>query len=176
MCKKSNICGFLGIDLKFLEYKNKKKYSLLIEKLLNKTLELYCDSNYNIKAFIIDCEIGSSMIFGEIIVNLLQNVSKEVYLYNILPFKNRETEWDIKYQERYRRLVKNCTITSYLNEKYTENCFEEKNKLIIKYSDIIFTVCDLYDKKINKILETIISQNKKLIILDIKTLKFIEIY
>ena len=177
MNKKVKICGFIGTKLNDLLENNKEenKYGSLIYELIDKILELYF--NYNVRAFITDCEIGTSMWCGEIVANILKNFPREVYLYNILPFKNREKNWSIKYQKRYRDLIENCNITAYLGEKYTKKCFQMKEKLIIEHSDIIFATCNLDDKnKIKRLLDKVLKKGKILILLDIKTLKCIEFY
>ena len=74
---------------KSVNHKNKQK-KFLIDKLIDKIIELCIDTDYNIRVFIIGCEIGISMVCGEIVVNFLKNYPKDLYLYNILPFKNRE--------------------------------------------------------------------------------------
>ncbi len=177
MYKKIKICGFIGLKLNdLLENNNgEEKYKSLINELINKILELHF--NYNVKAFITDCELGTNMWCGEIVVNFLKNSCREVYLYNILPFRNREKNWNSKYQIRYRNLIENCNITAYLGEKYTKKCFQMKEKLIIEHSDIIFATCNLENKnKMKRLLDLVLKKGKSLILLDIKTLEYIEFY
>ena len=171
------IYGILGIELDDLledEY-GEDRHKKLISKLIDIMLEIYF--NYETRAFITNCELGTSLWCGEIISNLLKHFPKEIYLYSILPFKNRENSWTVKYQKRYKNLLKKCNINAYLEEEYKQDCFKEVNNEIISNSNTIFAVCNLKNiYKLNELLDIALQKNKPLILLDTETLKTINFY
>ena len=175
--KNHKVYGILGIELdELLEYKYEEdKYKKLISKLIDIIFELYF--NYKTKVFITNCELGTSLWCGEIISNLLEHFPKEVYLYSILPFKNRENSWNDKYKKRYKNLINKCNIKAYLEEEYKQDCFKEVNNKIVSNSSTIFAVCNLRNiYKLNELLNIALQKNKPLILLDIETLKTINFY
>ena len=177
MCSKYNICGFLSGNSSILESKfNDENYNDMFNKVINQNIyKLYFD--YNSIAFITDCEVGGNMICAETIMNIRRKARLEIYLYNILPFKNREKYLTKTYKNRYKILREKCNITTYVGDEYTKKCFSQKDKLIIEHSNILFCIYSLKNKsKIRNLLDIALIKRKRLILLDIETLNVINFY
>ena len=121
--------GILDIELNLLEYEE-NIYKNLINKLEDILSDLYFDCKARV--FLINCELGISMWCGEIILNVLNNFRRDIYLYSMLPSKNREIYWSAYYQKRYRKLVENCNLKDICRlNKLLEIVFKENKSLTL---------------------------------------------
>ena len=177
MKKKFNTYGILGVDQKDLIeiYKQGNKYDELMDILIDLFLEYYFDSQT--KFFLTNCEVGTSMLCAEIIANFMRYWPRDVYLYSILPFENREKKLPVKYRKRYKKLVKSCNITAYLRKDYKKGCVFRTETLVIRECNVIFAICNLKNtSRLAMLINVVFEKDKRLIILDIDTLNIITFY
>lgn len=58
----------------------------------------------------------------------------------VIPCKNQEAKWHRENQEHYRAILSQCNKVTVLQEYYTRNCFEKRNRYMVDHSDLVIAV------------------------------------
>lgn len=114
-------------DARYMEYK--ESMACYIDLYIRKHR-----SNY----FICGGAIGVDMDFAETVIDIRDNVYDDICLEIAAPCRYQDKKWAAKDKERYRKLLCNADIVTYVSEDYSMDCMMKRNKYMVDKSDIIF--------------------------------------
>ena len=91
---------------------------------------------YGLKTFLIGMAEGFDMIGGEVLIDLRKK-HKEIKVIAVVPCKNQEIKWKPDQQKRYKHLLKKCDDVIILQENYTPDCMNKRNKYMVDHSSVV---------------------------------------
>ena len=91
---------------------------------------------YGLKTYLIGMAEGFDMIGGEILIELRKR-HKEIKVIAVVPCKDQEIKWKSEQQKRYKNLLKKCDDVIILQENYTTDCMNKRNKYIVEHSSVV---------------------------------------
>ncbi|MGN1223213.1 MAG: SLOG family protein [Christensenellales bacterium] len=91
---------------------------------------------YGLKTFLIGMAEGFDMIGGETLIELRKR-HKEIKIIAVVPCKDQEIKWKPEQQKRYRNLLKKCDDVIILQENYTADCMNKRNKYMVDNSSVV---------------------------------------
>jgi len=94
---------------------------------------------YGFKHFISGLAIGVDMIFAETVIELKKKY-KDITLEGAIPCPNQDEKWNDESKRRYARIKKNCDYTTYISDKYTSTCMNDRNKYMVEHSSVVIAV------------------------------------
>jgi len=92
--------------------------------------------DYGLKNFLIGMAEGFDMIGGETLLELRKKY-KEIKIIAVVPCKNQEIKWKPEQQKRYKHLLKKCDKVIILQDNYTTDCMNKRNKYMVEHSSVV---------------------------------------
>lgn len=133
---KEKTCCFTGHRPKNLPWKydesnkNCSKFKIDLKNIIKGSI------HYGIDTFLVGMAEGFDMIAAEIIISLKPEIN-HIKLYACIPCKNQEIKWNKVQQERYHNILKQCDNIIILQDSYTADCMQNRNKFMIDNSSIV---------------------------------------
>lgn len=162
-----NTCAFTGHrsqKLKFLNKPNDERCMRLKER-LNEAVEYVISCN-GVTKFLSGMALGVDMLAAEVVLELRES-NPQLTLECVLPCADQSIKWSKKERDRYEKILSLCDKIVTLQEAYTSDCMQKRNRYMVDKADIIIAV---WDKHINggtaKTVEYARSINKPVIIID----------
>lgn len=162
-----NTCAFTGHrpqKLKFLNKPDDERCMRLIER-LNEAVE-YVISCHRVTKFLSGMALGVDMLAAEVVLEVREG-NPQIMLECVLPCADQSIKWSKKERDRYEKILSRCDKIVTLQETYTSDCMQKRNRYMVEKADIIIAV---WDKRINggtaKTVEYAQSINKPVIIID----------
>lgn len=93
-----------------------------------------------VTTFYIGMARGADIWVGNVIVKLKQNNFKNLQLISIIPYEQQCSNWSEKDKECYYNLLEQCDVSVILASEYYENCYRDRNELLIRLSDCVLAV------------------------------------
>ena len=60
----------------------------------------------------------------------------------MLPCKGQDARWPSESRERYQSILEQCDKGTLLQDGYTPDCFDKRNRYMIDHSDLVIAVWD----------------------------------
>lgn len=132
-------CMFTGHRQQNLPFKNneddyrcqelKRQLAILIrEKIEN-----------GVTCFLSGMATGVDCYAAEIVLSLKKEFP-HISLYGIVPCANQSCKWDEKQISRYNSILKQCDKVVILQETYTSDCMQRRNRYMVEHSDCVIAV------------------------------------
>lgn len=91
---------------------------------------------YGLKCFMVGMAEGFDMIGCEILLDLKKQF-KDLKIIAVIPCKNQDAKWSLLQQIRYQRLLKKCDEVTTLQENYTADCMNKRNRYMVDHSSVV---------------------------------------
>ena len=91
---------------------------------------------YGLKCFLVGMAEGFDMIGCETLLELRKK-HKDIQVIAIVPCKCQELKWKLEQQKRYSNLLKKCDEVIVLQEYYTADCMNKRNKYMVENSSVV---------------------------------------
>ncbi len=91
--------------------------------------------------FICGMAQGADLLFCEAVLRMKQRHA-EVRMEAAIPFDGQADRWSVAQQERYRRLLAQCDLETYVQHDYTPNCMMRRNYYLVERSQRILALYD----------------------------------
>lgn len=136
----NKVCCFTGHRPKLLrcgyneEHSSCKQIKQLLQYEVIRLIE-----EYNVTTFISGMAQGVDIWAAEIIIDLKEDYPG-ITLEAVLPCSSQTRGWNVKYKERYDRLLKLCDKVTCLQNAYSPNCMMKRNRYMVDVSDFVIAV------------------------------------
>lgn len=140
------ICAFTGHrPTRFtFKYDENDPACAALKAVLAKQIErLY---RQGVTRYLTGCALGVDMWAGEAVLALAK-LHPEISLRCIVPFAGQERKWTPEQQVRYHAMLQESGDTLILNERYTDDCYFQRNRYMVDNSDVLIAVYDGQAKK-----------------------------
>lgn len=91
---------------------------------------------YGLKNYMVGMAEGFDMISCETLIDLRKKY-KEIKVIAVIPCKDQEIRWNAEQQKRYHKLLKKCDNVIILQEHYTSDCMNKRNKYMVENSSVV---------------------------------------
>lgn len=168
----NKVCSFTGHRPSKFNFKYDEEHIDCIRlkaKLINEIERLYLKG---FKIFLTGCAMGVDIWCGEIVLQLMKKY-KDIQLFSILPCNNYYINWSENYKQRLKNIMKNCTKTILLQERYLNDCYLKRNIYLVDKANLILAVYDINSDKsgTKSTLQYAIKKEKEVIIINIDDLQ-----
>ena len=92
-----------------------------------------------ITCFLSGMAIGVDCYAAEIVLSLKKEFPN-ISLYAIVPCSNQSCKWNDKQIARYNSILKQCDKVITLQETYTPDCMQKRNRYMVEHSDCVIAV------------------------------------
>lgn len=106
---------------------------------LDELLERCYDDGY--RHFMCGMAQGSDMLFCEAVLRA-KDRHTDIQLEAAIPCDGQARRWSAQQQERYRRLVAQCDLETYVQHDYTPDCMMRRNYYLIERSSRVIALYD----------------------------------
>lgn len=91
--------------------------------------------------FICGMAQGGDLLFCEAVLRLKERHG-DIRLEAAIPFDGQADRWSAQQKERYRRLVAQCDLETYVQHQYTPDCMMRRNYYLVERSQRIIALYD----------------------------------
>ena len=84
---------------------------------------------------------GCDLYCAEAVLALRERHS-EVTLEAAIPCPTQADSWSAAQRERYRRILEQCDYETMVQERYTRECMQRRNRYMVDHSDLLIAVHD----------------------------------
>ena len=91
--------------------------------------------------FICGMAEGCDLYCAEAVLALRERHS-EVTLEAAIPCPTQADSWSAAQRERYRRILEQCDYETMVQERYTRECMQRRNRYMVDHSDLLIAVHD----------------------------------
>ncbi len=116
--------------------------------------------------FLSGMALGVDSYAAEIVLEL-QKEYPEITLDAIIPCANQSCKWNEKQILRYHEILKKCNRKIVLQEDYTADCMEKRNRYMVENSDCVIAVWNGSNSGTGKTVRYAINNKRPVIILDL---------
>ena len=110
-----------------------------LKKRLYDAAESACAQGY--RHFICGMAEGCDLYCAEAVLALRERHS-EVTLEAAIPCPTQADGWSAAQRERYRRILEQCDYETMVQERYTRECMQRRNRYMVDHSDLLIAVHD----------------------------------
>ena len=136
-----NTCCFTGYRPEKLPWRYDEedpRCRLLKIKLYDVVDALYFSG---IRHYICGMAKGCDMFFAEAVLKLKRE-HDDVTLEAAIPCRTQTMRWDKSDVGRYKKLMKQCDYTTFLQNEYTRDCMFKRNRYMVDNSAVVVAVYD----------------------------------
>lgn len=83
--------------------------------------------------------LGCDIYAAEIVLELKHSYPA-ITLSAYIPCRNQTSKWSQEYKTRYDSILKSCDEIVVLQEEYTADCMEKRNRAMVDHSDRVLAV------------------------------------
>lgn len=91
-----------------------------------------------VRYFLAGMALGVDTWAAEIVLSLRKQFP--VTLEAVIPCEGQDARWPLESQKRYQSIITQCDKVTPLQEHYTPDCFDRRNRYMIDHSDLIIAV------------------------------------
>lgn len=91
--------------------------------------------------FITGMARGIDQFAAEIVLKLKQSYP-EIKLECAVPCRTQPVKWEKTARERYQSLLAKCDRKTVLQEKYTKDCMQKRNRYMVDHAEVLLAVWD----------------------------------
>lgn len=84
---------------------------------------------------------GSDLLFSEAVLRLKEQ-HDDVVLEAAIPYAGQAERWKAAQQERYRRILAQCDLETYVQQDYTPDCMMRRNYYMVERSSLLIALFD----------------------------------
>ena len=110
-----------------------------LKKRLYDAAESACAQGY--RHFICGMARGSDLYCAEAVLALRERHS-EVTLEAAIPCPTQADGWSAAQRERYHRILEQCDYETMVQEHYTRECMQRRNRYMVDHSDLLIALHD----------------------------------
>ena len=88
---------------------------------------------------------GVDMLAAEVVLEVRES-NPQLTLECVLPCADQSIRWTKRERDRYEKILSRCDKIVTLQEAYTSDCMQKRNRYMVANSDILIAV---WDKRIN---------------------------
>lgn len=88
--------------------------------------------------FLTGMALGVDTWAAEIVLSLRKRWS--LTLEAVIPCKGQDARWPSECRERYQSILKQCDKVTLLQDSYTPDCFDKRNRYMIDHSNLVIAV------------------------------------
>ncbi len=110
----------------------------LKQRLYDRIEKLY---EHGADEFFTGMALGVDMWCAEAVLSL-KEIHPEIKLTAVLPCREQEIKWSAADQQRYHRILGQCSKVMCLSESYTKNCMLNRNRALVELCDLLLAVYD----------------------------------
>ena len=92
-----------------------------------------------VTCFLSGMAIGVDCYAAEIVLSLKREFPN-ISLYAIVPCSNQSCKWNDKQIARYNSILKQCDKVVTLQDAYTPDCMQRRNRYMVEHSDCVIAV------------------------------------
>lgn len=118
------------------DHENDKRCLRLKERLYDAVLAAY-DEGY--RHFICGMAQGCDLYFCEAVLQL-RTLHPEVSLEAAIPCPTQSDSWRREQRERYQKLLAQCDYETMVQETYTPDCMQRRNRYMVDHATLLITV------------------------------------
>lgn len=85
--------------------------------------------------------LGVDMWCAEAVLRL-REIHPEVRLNAVIPCRGQESRWSAREQQRYQKILAQCSKVMCLSEIYTKECMMKRNRALVELCDLLVAVFD----------------------------------
>ena len=85
--------------------------------------------------------LGVDMWCAEAVLRL-REIHPEVRLNAVIPCRGQESRWSAREQQRYQKILAQCSKVTWLSESYTKECMMKRNRALVELCDLLVAVFD----------------------------------
>ena len=85
--------------------------------------------------------LGVDMWCAEAVLRL-REIHPEVRLNAVIPCRGQESRWSAREQQRYQKILAQCSKVMCLSESYTKDCMMKRNRALVELCDLLVAVFD----------------------------------
>ena len=124
----------------------------------------------NVTRFISGCALGTDLWAAEIVLELKEEYPN-ITLEAAIPCKNQTVGWNVKNKERYVRMLSQCDAITILQERYTYDCMQNRNKYMVDKADYVIAVWNRKPSGTGKTIRYAIDCGKPVYYVDVNDFK-----
>lgn len=169
-------CCFTGHRPKSLrcgyneEHLNCKQIKILLQHEIIRLID-----NFAVTRFISGMAQGVDIWAAEIIIGLKEDYP-EITLEAVLPCSSQTRGWNVKYRERYDRMLNLCDKVTCLQEEYSPNCMMKRNRYMVDMSDFVMAVWNGKPSGTANTIKYAVKCGKQVICIDANSYERIELF
>lgn len=96
---------------------------------------------YGADDFYTGMALGVDMWCAEAVL-CLREIHPEVRLNAVIPCRGQESRWSAREQQRYQKILAQCSKVMCLSESYTKDCMMKRNRALVELCDLLVAVFD----------------------------------
>ena len=85
--------------------------------------------------------LGVDMWCAEAVLRL-REIHPEVRLNAVIPCRGQESRWSAREQQRYQKILAQCSKVMCLSDSYTKECMMKRNRALVELCDLLVAVFD----------------------------------
>ena len=89
--------------------------------------------------FITGMARGVDIWAAEIVLQLREQ-GQDIKLICAVPYRGYERNWKLEWQTRYNTIISHADLVRFISPKYSRNCFQIRNKLMVDHSARVIAV------------------------------------
>ena len=135
----TDTCCFTGHRPKSFPWKyNERDLRCVLLKFRLKREIVRAIKQDGIRHFLTGMALGTDTWAAEIVLALKNRQS--VTLECVLPCEDQDARWPSESRQRYRSILKQCDKITVLQERYTPDCFDRRNRYLVDHSGLVIAV------------------------------------
>lgn len=84
---------------------------------------------------------GGDLLFCEAVLRLKEQ-QEDVVLEAAIPYAGQAERWKAAQQDRYRRILAQCDLETYVQQDYTPDCMMRRNYYMVERSSLLIALFD----------------------------------
>ena len=130
--------AFAGHRASKLPYNNTSKEHERLEKILK--AEIVKLIRLGVSEFYVGGQTGIDTLAALLVMNIKEEFGTTANLNLVMPYKGMENSFTVLQKENYEWIKQSARTVTYLNEKYTPECYRQRNRYMIDKSDYLIAV------------------------------------
>lgn len=92
----------------------------------------------SVRHFLTGMALGVDIWAADIVLSLRERLP--ITLECVLPCQDQAARWRQESQEHYQSILRRCDQVTLLQERYTPDCYDKRNRYMVDHSDLVIAV------------------------------------
>lgn len=123
-----------------MPYDEKSAYHEKLEKVLRRQIIRLI--RIGVSEFYTGGQTGIDTLAALLVISIREELETTAKLNLVLPYRNMQAGFSELQKDNYNWIERSADTVVYLNEKYTPNCYRERNRYMVEKSDFLIGVAD----------------------------------